>query len=146
MELDYAFFADSAAAPDRKLYVLGGGFSTIQVPALPARLTFAVCAGFRFTSADSGRAYDIELRFVDEEAKLVIEPASLRFESAPIPPEADLEVTVPTITYISPTFGEAGRYAAEYWMGDRLLTAVRLRVIEQQPQPAAPGAMGPRPN
>jgi hypothetical protein len=145
MELDYAFFADSAAAPDRKLYVLGGGFSTIQLPTLPARLSFAVCAGFRFTSADSGRTYEVELRFVDEEAKLVVEPATLTFQSAPIPPDTDLEVTLPTITILSPTFGDAGRYAAEYWLGDRLLTTVRLRVVEQAAQ-AAPGAEGPRPN
>lgn len=145
MELDYAFFADSAAAPDRKLYVLGGGFSTIQLPTLPARLSFAVCAGFRFTSADSGRTYEVELRFVDEEAKLVVEPATLTFQSAPIPPDTDLEVTLPTITILSPTFGDAGRYAAEYWLGERLLTTVRLRVVEQAAQ-AAPGAEGPRPN
>ena len=146
MELDYAFFADSAAAPDRKLYVLGGGFSTIQVPALPQRLTFAVCAGFRFTAADLGRSYDIEMRFVDEHAKLVTEPATLHFQAAPLAPETDLEVTVPTITYISPTFGDPGRYAAEYWLGERLLTTVPLRVLEQPLAPVAPGADGPRAN
>lgn len=145
MELDYALFADSAAAPDRKLYLLGGGFSTVQLPSLPARLTFAVCAGFRFTSADSGKTYEVELRFVDEQDKLVIEPATLTFQSAPIAPDTDLEVTLPTITFISPTFGDVGRYQAQFWQGDRLLETVRLRVIEAQP-PAAPGAQGPRPN
>ena len=145
MELDYAFFADSAAAPDRKLYVLGGGFSTVQLPSLPSRLSFAVCAGFRFTSADSGRTHEVELRFVDERDRLVVEPATLTFQSAPIPAESDLEVTLPTITYLSPTFADAGRYQAQYWMGERLLATVRLRVIETGP-PVAPGAEGPRPN
>lgn len=143
MELDYAFFADSAAAPDRKLYVLGGGFSTVQLPEIPGRVGFAVCAGFRFTDADAGRTYEVELRFVDAGGKLVVPPATLQFQSAAIPPGQDLEVTVPTISYLTPTFGEPGRYAAEYWLGDRMLTQVRLRVMEQE---RAPGTGGPLPN
>jgi uncharacterized protein DUF6941 len=141
MELDYAFFADSAASPDRKLYVLGGGFSTITLPQIPGRAAFAVVAGFRFTAADSDKRYEVELRFVDSTDKLVIPPVNLQFQSAAMPREADVEITVPTITYLQPTFGDAGRYAAQYWAGDRMLTQVRLRVEE-----AAPGSMGPQPN
>lgn len=142
MELDYAFFADSAASPDRKLYVLGGGFSTVQLPQIPGRITFAVCAGFRFNEFDAGKTYEVEMRFVDDEAKLVIPAATLQFQSAPIPAGTDLEITIPTITYVSPTFGEPGRYAAEYWLADRMLARVKLRVIEQPAQ----GAAGPLPN
>lgn len=138
MELDYAFFADAASAPDRKLYVLGGGFSTIQLPSLPGRAGFVVCAGFRFTEADSGKTYQVELRFVDEKDKLVIPPATLQFQSAAIAPGTDLEMTVPTITYLTPTFGAQGRYAAEFWIGDRMLSRVRLRVIEGTPAPGTP--------
>ena len=142
MELDYAFFADTAAVPpDRKLYVLGGGFSTIALPEIPGRATFAVVAGFRFGRADSGRTHAVELRFTDEAGKLVIPPATLSFQSAGIPTDADVEVTVPTVSYISPTFGEPGRYAAELWAGDRLLYHVPLRV-EEQPK----GTAGNRPN
>ena len=141
MELDYAFFADSAAAPDRKLYVLGGGFSTITLPQVPGRAQFAVIAGFRFTTADSDKRYEVELRFVDSADKLVLPPVSMQFQSAAMPTESDVEITVPTITFLQPTFGEIGRYAAQYWVGDRMLTQVRLRVEE-----AAPGAMGPQPN
>lgn len=140
MELDYAFFADAASAPDRKLYVLGGGFSTIQLPTIPGRAGFVVCAGFRFTEADSGKTFQVELRFTDENDKLVIPPATLQFQSATIEPGADLEVTVPTISYLTPTFGVQGRYAAEFWMGDRLLNRVRLRVIEGTPAPGTPDA------
>ncbi len=141
MELDYALFADQAASPDRKLYLLGGGFSTVTVPSLPGRATFAVVAGFRFSAADSGKQFDIELRFVDAFDKLMLPPVEMQFKSAPIEPESDIEITVPTISYLQPTFGEPGTYSAQYWHGDRLLTSVRLRVEE-----AAPGAMGPLPN
>jgi hypothetical protein len=145
MELDYAFFADSAASPDRKLYVLGGGFSTIQLPQIPGRVGFVVCAGFRFSEADAGRTYAVELRFVDEHEKLVVPPATLQFQfqSGFVPEGSDVEVTVPTISFLNPTFADPGRYAAEYWLGDRMLTQVRLRVVEQ---PLVPGAGGELPN
>lgn len=142
MELDYALFADAASSPpDRKLYILGGGFSTLTLPQVPGRAAFAVVAGFRFTEADSEKRFDVELRFVDSAGKLVIPPTNLQFQSAALPAGSDVEITFPTITYIQPTFGDTGRYAAEYWMGDRMLAQVRLRVEE-----AAPGALGPQPN
>ena len=88
-----------------------------------------------------GRTHDVELRFVDDNAKLVIPPVTLQFQSAGIAPGLDVEVTVPTVSFIAPTFGEPGRYSAEYWMGQRMLARVRLRVEQQ-----APGMSGPNPN
>ena len=73
--------------------------------------------------------------------KLVLPPANLQFQSAGPPPDQEVEITVPTVSYITPMFGEPGRYAAEFWSGDRLLAQVRLRVEAQ-----APGAAGPTPN
>ena len=148
MELDFALFADSAAVPpDGKVYILGGGFSTITLPQLPGRVTFAVVAGFRFGAADAGRTHQVELRFVDDAAKLILPPVNLQFQSAGEPPPEGREVTVSTVSFLSPMFGETGAYHAEYWYGDRMLASVRMRVEEQQQQqPPPPGALGPRPN
>jgi hypothetical protein len=146
MELDFALFADSASVPpDGKVYILGGGFSTITLPQLPGRVTFAVVAGFRFGPADAGRTHNVEVRFVDENQKLILPPINLQFQSQQPPPD-EREVTVSTVSFLSPMFGQPGGYAAEYWYGDRMLTSVRMRVDEQQIAPAAPGAAGPRPN
>ncbi|HEV3124739.1 MAG TPA: hypothetical protein VG266_09205 [Candidatus Dormibacteraeota bacterium] len=142
MELEYAFFADTAAVPpDRKLYVLGGGFSTIALPHIPGQATFAVVAGFRFGEADVGKTHQVEMRFVDDAGKFVIPPVNLQFQSAGQVPASDVEISVPTVAYVNPTFGEPGRYAAEFWSGDRLLAQVRLRVEEQ-----VQGAAGPMAN
>jgi hypothetical protein len=147
MELDFALFADSAAVPpDGKVYVLGGGFSTITLPQLPGRVTFAVVAGFRFGPADAGRTHQVELRFVDDGAKLILPPVNLSFQSAGEPPPDGREVTVSTVSFLAPMFGQPGGYAAEYWYGDRMLASVRMRVDEQQAPQPAPGAEGPRPN
>ena len=142
MELSFAFLADSATVPpDGKLYVLGGGFSAMLFPELPARASFAVVAGFRFNARDAGSALAVELRLVDGDGKLVVPPATLQFQSAGPAPDPNQVVSVPTVTFLSPTFAEPGDYVAEFWHADKLMSSVKLSVEER----AAP-EVGPRPN
>ena len=137
MELSFAFFADSAVVPpDGKVYVLGGGFSTLQLPQLPGRAAFAVIAGFRFGPDDVGQTQQVELRLVDGENKLVIPAANLQFQSQGAKLEAGQEVSITTVTYLQPMFGEPGTYTVEFWYGGVRLTGVNLHVIERTaPQP-----------
>src|SRR3984885_8878753 len=109
MEMTFVFFADSASIPpDGKVYVLGGGFSNMIFPELPARASFAVVGGFRFSPSEAGQSHVIELRLVDAEGKLVVAPATLQFQSAGPPPDGIREVSVPTVTFLSPTFSLPG--------------------------------------
>lgn len=143
MELSFAFFADNATVPpDGKVYVMGGGFNTIALPQLPGRASFAVVAGFRFGSGDTSAVHRVELRFVDSDGKLVLPPATLQFQSQGPPPSPGQQISLPTVTYLQPTLGEAGDYAAEYWHEGKLLTSLLLHVIEHQ----HPAPQGPRPN
>ena len=140
MEMSFAFFADSATVPpDGKFYALGGGFSALALPSLPGMASFAVVAGFRFSAADAGRVHVIELRFVDAQSKLVLPPATMRFESAGPPPAGSAEVSVSTVSVLQPTLGEPGEYAAQFWHEGVLLSAVRLHVLEQPQAQPAPG-------
>jgi Family of unknown function (DUF6941) len=137
MEIDYAFFAEHAAIPpDRKFYVLGGGLFHIGLPQIPGRAAFFIVAGFRFGPEDAGRAHHVELRFVDSEGKLVIQPAEMNFQTGAPPDGEELDICLPMVSYITPMFGDEGRYAAEYWSDGEMLARVRLRVQEQQPAPA----------
>lgn len=134
MDLSFAFFADAASVPpDGKVYVLGGGFSTLALPELPGRAAFAVVAGFRFTHLDVGQTRQVELRFTDAEGKLVIPPANLQFHSQGPGLEPGQEVSISTVTVLQPMLGEPGTYNAEFWFEDRLLTTVRLQVVERKP-------------
>lgn len=143
MNIDYAFFADNATVPpDGKVYVHGGGFSAIAVPQLPARVGFAAVAGFRFSTVDVGQPISVELRLLDDADKLVVPHIDLQFQSAGPPPPEGREVSLPTVSYLSPMFGEPGDYRAEYWLGENRLATIRLRVDEQQP----PAPVGERPN
>jgi hypothetical protein len=144
MELSFAFFADSAAVPpDGKVYVLGGGFSTLALPQLPGRAAFAVVAGFRFGPSDVGQTQQVELRLVDADGKLVIPAANLQFQSAGAKLEPGQEVSISTVTVLQPMFAEPGIYTAEFWAQARRLTGINLHVMERQ---APPPVAGGRPN
>ena len=144
MELSFAFFADSAVVPpDGKVYVLGGGFSTLQLPQLPGRAGFAVVAGFRFGAGDVGQTQQVELRLVDAEGKLVVPAANLQFQSQGAQLTSGQEVSVSTVTFLQPMFGEPGTYTVEFWYERVRLTGVDLHVIERQPPQPVPAE---RPN
>jgi hypothetical protein len=139
MELSFAFFADSAVVPpDGKVYVLGGGFSTLALPQLPGRAAFAVVAGFRFSAADVGQTRQVELRFVDADGKLVIPAAGLQFQSQGPGLEPGQEVSISTVTVLQPMFAEPGTYSAEFWHGAVRLEGINLHVLERQPPSPVP--------
>lgn len=139
MELSFAFFADSAVVPpDGKVYVLGGGFNTLQMAQLPGRAGFAVVAGFRFGPEDLGRTMQVEVRLVDAEDKLVVPAANLQFQSQGARLEAGQEVSLPTVTFLQPMFGEPGVYTVEFWYEQVRLSSIDLHVIERQPPAPVP--------
>ena len=140
MDLNFAFFADSAVVPpDGKVYVLGGGFSTLSMAQLPGRVAFAVVAGFRFAAGDIGQAHQVELRLIDAQGKLVIAPASLQFQSAGATLGPGQEVSISTVTVLQPMFGEPGLYTVEFWTGTTQLGTVKLHVEERTPPAPVPG-------
>jgi hypothetical protein len=144
MDLNFAFFADSAVVPpDGKLYVLGGGFSTLSMAQLPGRVAFAVVAGFRFEAADFGQPHQVELRLLDAQGKLVIAPANLQFQSAGATLGPGQEVSISTVTVLQPMFGEPGKYTVEFWTGGNQLGVVNLHVEERIPPSPVPAE---RPN
>ncbi|MFN2581787.1 MAG: hypothetical protein ABR498_03490 [Candidatus Dormibacteria bacterium] len=143
MELSFAFFADSAVVPpDGKVYVLGGGFSTLQLPQLPARAAFAVVAGFRFGPPDVGQTQQVELRLTADGGKLVLPPANLQFQSQGAQLQPRQEVSLTTVTYLQPMFAQPGMYTAEFWYEQVRLTGINLHVLERQP-PAMPSEARP---
>src|SRR5438552_165873 len=79
--------------------------------------------GFRVSARDSAATHSIELRLVDPHGKLVVPPATLGFQSSGTPPP-DQEVSVPTVTFLSPAYAQPRAYSVEYWHEGKLLTSV----------------------
>src|SRR5690348_14333891 len=70
MDLDFAFLADSADVTLGKLYVLGGAFDTIHVPALPAsHPVLAVVVRLLLSPHDLDRNHVLEILLLDADGK-----------------------------------------------------------------------------
>ncbi|MGO8685669.1 MAG: DUF6941 family protein [Candidatus Dormibacteria bacterium] len=139
MDMAFAFLADHATVPpDGKLYVLGGGINMLMLPELPGRAVFDVVGGFRFNPTDTHSVHDVELRLNDADGKLVLPPATLRFQAAATVPPGQDEVLISTVTHMAPMFGDRGRYRAEFWSEGRMLAWVGVSVSTQPPAAPAP--------
>src|SRR3954465_6062844 len=70
MELDFAFLADAAEVPLGKLFVMGGAFDTIHVPAFPAtHPMLAVVVRLLFKPHDLDRKHELEILLLDADGK-----------------------------------------------------------------------------
>lgn len=73
MRLEYFLLADKAESLGGKLYMLGGGWDTLNVMALPTLASYDIVASLMFEPAEAG-THNFELTLVDESGELVLGP------------------------------------------------------------------------
>lgn len=133
MKLTSAMLADSAQVQAGKLFVLGGGFDTISVRALPAThrsLSLAMVA--EVEPDERQRDLELAISLVDEDgAELGVKASGkLRVGTPPnLPPGASSVVPI-----VSPfhniTFPEAKGYAFVVSLNGEELARVRFRLVQ----------------
>jgi hypothetical protein len=145
MKLQFAFLADFALAhPDGKLYVLGGGFDTLDAAVLPARHPhLSLVMNFQFAANETGRSYAIEIRPQDSTGApflqvMTIEASPQRNLQAPTSPVTFQSV----LNFQGVQLRTAGEHTFSIVVDGQELAAVPLRVTKI----AATDASGRRPN
>jgi len=133
MKLTSAILCDAAQVQSGKLFILGGGFDTINVPGLPAtqrNLSLAMVA--EVGQEDRQRDLELNIELVDEDGKPVGVEAKgkLRVGASPnLPPGAPSVVPI-----VSPfqniTFAEAKGYAFVVSLEGEELARIRFRVVQ----------------
>jgi hypothetical protein len=133
MKLTTAMLCDSAQVQSGKLFILGGGFDTINVPGLPAtqrNLSLAMVA--EVGQEDRQRDLELHISLVDEDGKAVgVEAKGMLRVGAPpnLPPG-----TPSVVPIVSPfqniTFAEAKGYVFVVTFEDEELARVRFRVVK----------------
>ena len=133
MKLTTAMLCDSAQVQSGKLFILGGGFDTINVPGLPAtqrNLCLAMVA--EVGQEDRQRDLELHISLLDEDGKAVGVEAKgkLRVGAPPnLPP--GVPSVVPIVSpFQNITFAEAKGYVFVVTLEDEELARVRFRVVK----------------
>jgi hypothetical protein len=133
MKLTTAMLCDAAQVQSGKLFILGGGFDTINVPNLPAtqrNLSLAMVA--EVGQEDRQRDLELHISLVDEDGQAVgIEAkGKLRVGAPPnLPPGAPSVVPIVS-PFQNVTFAEAKGYAFVVSLEGEELARIRFRVVQ----------------
>ena len=73
----------------------------------------------------------------------MVPAGNLQFQAQGAKLEPGQEVSISTVTYLQPMFGEPGVYTAEFWYEQVRLAGITLHVVERQPPQPIPAT---RPN
>lgn len=135
MKLAAAFLADSAQVQGGKLFVLGGGFSTITVRRVPAvHRQMSLVLLVEVETEEWGQDLDLGIKLVDEDGKQlgVDAKGKLRVgESIQVRPGDS--ATLPMVSnFVNMAFPEAKGYSFVVTHDDAELARVRFRVVEAQ--------------
>lgn len=133
MKLTTAMLCDAAQVQSGKLFILGGGFDTINVPSLPAtqrNLSLAMVA--EVGQEDRQRDLELHISLVDEDGQAVGVEAKgkLRVGAPPnLPPGAPSVVPIVS-PFQNVTFAEAKGYAFVVSLEGEELARIRFRVVQ----------------
>ncbi len=136
MDLDFAFLADAADVSLGKLFVLGGAFDTIHVPAFPAtHPVLAVVLRLLLGPHDLDRKHELEILLLDADARHV---ASARGEllvpKSPDSPQGWKQAVILPLRFFNVPFQQPGHYSIEIVIQGQMVKAIPLRVIQTPKQ------------
>jgi hypothetical protein len=143
--LDYLMVADGAQAVGGKLYILGGGWTHLFLPAFPGRAPhpFAVAVGITIPWNKTNTKFRFALELHDADGNLLDEEATPRAEFEQGRPPGLRPGTPQRIVFAVPIFAEfpePGRYSFHVMLDEREIGSTAIEVI-----PAPAGLVHPVP-
>jgi hypothetical protein len=136
MDLDFAFLADAADVPLGKLFVLGGAFDTIHVPAFPAtHPVLVVVLRLLLGPTDLDRKHDLEILLLDADAHHVASAkGELMVPKSPESPQGWKQAVILPLRFFNVPFQQPGHYSIETIVDTKMVKAIPLRVIQAPKQ------------
>jgi hypothetical protein len=132
MDLDFAFLADAADVSLGKLFVLGGAFDTIHVPAFPAtHPVLAVVLRLLLGPIDLDRKHDLEILLLDADGRHVASAqGELMVPKSPDAPQGWKQAVILPLRFFNVPFQQTGHYSIEIVVDGSMVKAIPLRVVQ----------------
>ena len=133
MRVPFAFLADFALGhpQDGKVYVIGGGWDTIQVQSLPATHPhLALALKLEFAPAECGQQHTISIHPLDADGAAFLPVASLQVTPQKNPKYPHLPVGVQYVLNIQGlVLSKEGEYAFSILVDGHEAASIPLRVV-----------------
>lgn len=129
MEVEFLILADAAQAVSGKLYMLGGGWSTLHPLTLPFTHQVGVAVGFRVPWQETNQVHRLEIAVVTADGNPVLPPLQGQLEMGRPPglrPGSDQ--TVVMAMNANAKFERDGRYEVQVRVEDQLVKTVTFDV------------------
>jgi hypothetical protein len=132
MDLDFALLADGADVSMGKLYVMGGAFDTIHVPAFPAvHPMLAVVLRLLLSPNDLDRKHTLQILLLDADAKHIASAqGELTVPKSPGSPQGWKQAVLLPLRFFNVPFKETGHYSIEILVDGTMTKAIPLRVLQ----------------
>lgn len=140
MKVPFAFLADYAVAnTDGKIYVIGGGFDSIFVGALPAMHPhMALVVKLEFAPAECGQQHTIAVHPLDADGSPFLPVATMQVTPQKSPQYPHMPATFQYVLNIQGlVLSKEGEYAFSILVDSQEAASIPLRIIRGKP-PAQP--------
>ena len=130
MEVEFLILADAVQAVNGKLYMLGGGWTTLHAPEIPTMHPLGIALGFRVPWQETNQVHRLEISMVDADGAPVIPPIQAQLEMGRPPglrPGTDQTAVIAVNAAVQ--FTKPGRYEVEVAVEGQMAKAVAFDVV-----------------
>jgi hypothetical protein len=138
MEVEFLILADAVQAVNGKLYMLGGGWTTLHAAAIPTTHPLGIALGFRVPWQETNQVHRLEIKMVDADGAPVIPPMQAQLEMGRPPGlRAGADQTAVIAVNAAVQFSKVGRYEVQAAVEGQTVRTVAFDVVPVQPVPPA---------
>jgi len=130
MEVEFLILADSVQAVNGKIYMLGGGWTTLHAT-MPMTHPLGIALGFRVPWQETNQVHRLEIKMMDADGAPIIPPIQAQLEMGRPPglrPGADQTAVIAVNAAVQ--FAKTGRYEVQVAVEGQVAKAVPFDVVQ----------------
>lgn len=130
MEVEFLILADAVQAVNGKLYMLGGGWTTLHAAKIPTTHPLGIALGLRVPWEETNQLHRLEINLVDSDGASIIPPMQAELEMGRPPglrPGSDQTAAIAVNAAVQ--FTKAGRYEVQAAVEGQIVRAVAFDVV-----------------
>ena len=130
MEVEFLILADSVQAVNGKLYMLGGGWTTLHASTIPTTHPLGIALGCRVPWLETNQVHRLEIKMMDADGAPVIPPIQAELEMGRPPGLRGADQTAVMAVNAAVQFTKTGRYEVQVAVEGQVAKAVPFDVVQ----------------